>query len=154
MTDTLNLSEVKETLQKEKRFAESTLTDIGASEELYTLESTVKKNCTNENVRFSTIERLLEGYVDMDGRGYGRDKNLKYTLNAKGIDFVIKGCWSGIEASENARLRKENEERQAEISRLLNEGKKNRRTSIFAAVLAVVISAIISVLIPYYTYYV
>jgi hypothetical protein len=149
MDNTLKLSEVKETLKKERQFAESTLTAMGASEELETSESTVKKRCNNENVRFSTVKQLITDYIEIKGKGYGDNENSKYKLNAKGIDFVIKGCWIGIEASESARLHKENEEQRAQIARLLSEGKKNRCTTIFAAVLVVVISAIISVLIPY-----
>ena len=94
----------------------------------------ISEFCQKNNVRFTVVITFIGDFLEQDITNLNGEP-LSYKLTQKGLDFISKGCWSGIEKAEEIRLSKEKEEKDKEIQLVISENQKNRRLTLIVGII-------------------
>ncbi len=93
----------------------------------------ISEFCEANNVRFTAVITFIGDCFTPEITGL-HGEALTYRLTQKGLEFVAKGCWSGIEKIEIDCIQRESEAKQKEIDILISENKKNRKVALISGI--------------------
>lgn len=119
----------------EKEIAEKILFAVSEQTSSLTIRrQEISEFCQKNNARFTAVITFIGDFLEPDITNFNSEP-LSYKLTQKGLNFISKGCWSGIERAEEVRLLKEKEEKEKEIKLLISENKKNRKLTLIVGII-------------------